>query len=112
MSRIRRVSTETVPVPAPAKPAVAPRRRLASAMWIVTTALVLLALLVIGGAAFSRTKGMAGPSTLEIAAHVVGAVVAVLLQRSMRRGALLTRMLAALAIVAVLATLLWFFWWH
>lgn len=86
--------------------------RLAGSAWVVTTAVVLLAALVVGSAVFAAADDVDGPSTGEIVAHVAGALVGLALQRWTGRARLPLRVLAVLGIIVDLGLLLWFFWWR
>jgi hypothetical protein len=79
---------------------------------VVTSAVVLLALLVCGAKMFGATRGFAGPPTDEVVGHVAGAVGAIVLQACVRHGRWPLRILATLALLAVTAALLWFYWYE
>lgn len=112
VTRIRRLTQGNETRPVTARPARAQPSRLAGACQVLTIAVLLLALLVIGSAVFSRGHGMPGPPALMIGCHVAGAIVVLLLQRAVSRTRPPAPGLAVLGIGAVLVALLWFFWWH
>lgn len=118
MSRIRRISTETTPLPADggesqgqSRPRASAGRRLAGLATVLTTALVLLAASVVGAAVFAAFDGIPGPDAGEIAAHAAGGLAGLGLRASLRRARLPLRLLLVLAIAADLGALLWFYWW-
>jgi hypothetical protein len=78
---------------------------------VVTSAVVLLALLVGGAKVLGNMKGFAGPPADEVVAHIAGAVGAIVLQAGVRRGRWPLKMLATLALLALTAALLWFYWY-
>jgi hypothetical protein len=119
VSRIRRIATGTAPLPAGGgEPQEQPRpragagQRLVGVATVLTTAVVVLAGIVVGAAVFAAFDDVPGPDTGEIAVHVAGGILGLALRRWLRRARLPLRLLLLLAVACDLAALLWFYWWR
>lgn len=88
------------------------RLRLVGVSAVLNIALVLMALLVLGGSVLSVTHGMAGPSTVGIVAHILSAAAGLVLYRVICKGSTVVRVWATGGILALIFGLLWFFWWR
>jgi hypothetical protein len=78
---------------------------------ILAGGLVALAVAMIAAQVFSWAHGQPGPSVLVVLAHLLGAVLAVLAQRSADRLDGGRRLLAAWTVVAVFVLILSLLWW-
>ncbi|EHR49264.1 hypothetical protein SacmaDRAFT_0971 [Saccharomonospora marina XMU15] len=73
--------------------------------------LALLALAVLAAEVFGWASGGKGPGAPAVAGHAVGAVLALVAQAVADRSRGRTAALAGLAVVALVAAVLWLFWW-
>lgn len=107
--------TEELPVAIEDGPAVnrVPRRGslLGGITGLLTAALVLLALVMVAAEVFSSLRSWPGPGVLDVSTHVVGAVLAVLLQRQVDHRVGRARRLAAIGVLLVAALIGVLLWW-
>lgn len=76
----------------------------------LTAGLVVLALVVTGAAVLGLRRDFPGPGLESVAAHVLGALVALAVQVRADRGR--GGVLALLAVTAIAVALLWTQWWN